>query len=195
MKWLKSHIKESINSEDQSGLIVFLHGLESSSNGEKADFLKANFPNTFIPDLKYKEVDSKILFDSIYNQLVGQNIKLIIGPTLGMASKYELVNKSFKSAKVLEDNDIEFAIMTDHPIITLDTTLVQAALFIKEGLSELAALKALTITAAKLNGIEDRVGSLEPGKDADLVIWDGPIFDIMTRPQMVMINGEVVHQK
>ena len=85
--------------------------------------------------------------------------------------------------------------MTDHPIITLDTTLVQAALFIKEGLSELAALKALTITAAKLNGIEDRVGSLEPGKDADLVIWDGPIFDIMTRPKLVMIDGVVVHKK
>ncbi len=80
--------------------------------------------------------------------------KLIIGPTLGMASKYELVNKSFKSAKVLEDAEIEFAIMTDHPIITLDTTLVQAALFIKEGLSEMKALEALTITAAKLNGMK-----------------------------------------
>lgn len=123
------------------------------------------------------------------------NIKLIIGPTLGMASKYELINKSFKSAKVLEDNGIEFAIMTDHPIITVDTTLVQAALFIKEGLSELEALKALTITSAKLNGIEDRVGSLTPGKDADLVIWDGPVFDIMTRPELVMIDGQIVHQK
>ena len=131
----------------------------------------------------------------IADKMKEENIKLIIGPTLGMASKYELVNKSFKSAKVLEDNDIEFAIMTDHPVITLDTTLVQAALFIKEGLSELAALKALTITAAKLNGIEDRVGSLEPGKDADLVIWDGPIFDIMTRPKLVMIDGVVVHKK
>jgi hypothetical protein len=93
MKWLKSHIKESINSEDQSGLIVFLHGLESSSNGEKADFLKANFPNTFIPDLKYKEVDSKILFDSIYNQLVGQNIKLIIGSSMGGYLGYCLCKK------------------------------------------------------------------------------------------------------
>ena len=93
MKWLKSHIKESINSEDQSGLIVFLHGLESSSNGEKADFLKANFPNTFIPDLKYKEVDPKILFDSIYNQLVGQNIKLIIGSSMGGYLGYCLCKK------------------------------------------------------------------------------------------------------
>ena len=75
-----------------------------------------------------------------------ENVSLIIGPTLGMASKYELINKSFKSAKVMEDAGIEFAIMTDHPVITLDTTLVQAALFIKEGLSEEKALEALTIT-------------------------------------------------
>ena len=93
MKWLKSHIKESINPKDQSGLIVFLHGLESSSNGEKADFLKANFPNTFIPDLKYREVDPKILFDSIYNQLVGQNIKLIIGSSMGGYLGYCLCKK------------------------------------------------------------------------------------------------------
>lgn len=131
----------------------------------------------------------------IPKQIKADNIRLIIGPTLGMASKYELVNKSFTSAKVLEDNEILFSIMTDHPVITLDTTLVQAALFIKEGLSELTALKALTINAAILNGIEDRVGSLEKGKDADIVIWDGPIFDIMTRPELVMIDGNVVHKK
>lgn len=122
-------------------------------------------------------------------------ISVVIGPTLGMASKYELVNKSFKSGKVLEDNDVTFAIMTDHPVITLDTTLVQAALFVKEGLSEQKALEALTITAAKLNGIEDRVGSLEVGKDADIVIWDGPIYDIMTRPLYVIIDGKVVHKQ
>lgn len=131
----------------------------------------------------------------IPKQMKDDNVRLIIGPTLGMASKYELVNKSFKSAKVLEDNDIDFSIMTDHPVITLDTTLVQAALFVKEGLSEHKALEALTIASARLNGIEDRVGSLAPGKDADLVIWDGPLFDIMTRPSLVMIDGEVVHKQ
>ena len=124
-----------------------------------------------------------------------EGVSLIIGPTLGMASKYELVNKTFKSAKILEDAEIEFAIMTDHPVITLDTTLVQTALFVKEGLSEQKALESLTITAAKLNGIEDRVGSLEVGKDADIVIWDGPLFDIMTRPEYVIIDGKIVHKK
>ncbi|MBN2605464.1 MAG: amidohydrolase [Bacilli bacterium] len=131
----------------------------------------------------------------IPEQIKNEGVALIIGPTLGSASKYELVNKSFKSAKVLEDANIEFAIMTDHPVITLDTTLVQAALFIKEGLSEKRALEALTIVPAKLNGIQDRVGSLEVGKDADVVIWGGPIFDIMTSPECVIINGNIVYQK
>ncbi|MFK5883473.1 MAG: amidohydrolase [Candidatus Izemoplasma sp.] len=131
----------------------------------------------------------------IHKQIKESGIKLIIGPTLGMASKYELVNKTFKSAGILAANDITFAIMTDHPVITLDTTLVQAALFIKEGLDPHKALEALTITAAELNGIEDRVGSLEIGKDADIVIWDGEIFDIMTRTEVVIINGKVVHKK
>lgn len=131
----------------------------------------------------------------IPDKLKESGIPAIIGPTLGYASKYELINKSFKSAKVLEDNGIEFAIMTDHPVITLDTTLVQAALFVKEGLSEDMALKALTINAAKINEIDDRVGSLEVGKDADIVIWDGPLFDVMTRPELVVINGKVVHKK
>ncbi len=131
----------------------------------------------------------------IADKIKEENAKLIIGPTLGMASKYELVNKSFKSAKVLEDNNIEFAIMTDHPVITLDTTLVQAALFVKEGLSEERALRALTIDAARLNAIDDRVGSLEVGKDADIVIWDGDLFNIMTRPSLVIIDGKIVHQR
>ncbi len=130
----------------------------------------------------------------IPDQVKESGVPMIIGPTLGMASKYELINKSFKSAKVLEDNAIVFAIMTDHPVITLDTTLVQAALFVKEGLSEYEALKALTITSAIVNGIEERVGSLKPGKDGDVVIWDGPLFDIMTRPSHVIIDGKLVHK-
>ncbi|QMS85494.1 amidohydrolase [Candidatus Xianfuyuplasma coldseepsis] len=148
-----------------------------------------------------KEFDLNVTIDHateaylIPEKMKLENARLILGPTLGYASKYELVNKSFTSAKVLEDHGVEFAIMTDHPVITLDTTLVQAALFIKEGLSEKTALEALTLTSARLNGIDNRVGSLEVGKDADIVVWDGPIFDLMTRPEMVFINGELVHKK
>lgn len=123
------------------------------------------------------------------------NQRVIIGPTLGNKSKYELKEKSFKSAKVLKDNDIEFAIMTDHPVIEQKHTLVQVALFVKEGLDELEGLKAVTINAAKLCNIDDRVGSIKEGKDADIVIWSGHPLDIMTKADIVLLNGEVVVKK
>jgi hypothetical protein len=93
MKWLKSYIKESVSPDHQSGLIVFLHGLESSPTGEKANFLNSNFSNTFIPELRYKEIDPKTLFDTIYNQLVGKNISLIIGSSMGGYLGYCLCKK------------------------------------------------------------------------------------------------------
>lgn len=124
--------------------------------------------------------------------LKANNQKVIIGPTLGNKSKYELKEKSFKSAKVLSDNNIEFAIMTDHPVIEQKHTLIQVALFVKEGLDELEGLKAVTINSAKLCHIDDRVGSIKEGKDADIVIWNKHPLDIMTKPDVVLLNGKVV---
>ena len=127
--------------------------------------------------------------------LKAHNQRVIIGPTLGSKSKYELRNKSFSAAKILSDNGICFAIMTDHPVIHLANALTQVAIFVREGLSELEGFKAVTINAAKINHIEDKVGSIEVGKDADIVIWDGHPFHYLTKTEVVMINGEVVHQK
>ena len=124
--------------------------------------------------------------------LKANNQRVIIGPTLGNKSKYELKEKSFKSAKVLSDNKIEFAIMTDHPVIEQKHTLIQVALFVKEGLDELEGLKAVTINAAKLCHIDDKVGSIKEGKDADIVIWSKHPLDIMTKPDIVLLNGKVV---
>jgi imidazolonepropionase-like amidohydrolase len=131
----------------------------------------------------------------ITDAIKASGVPLILGPTLGHASKYELINKSFESGAVLEKAGITFAIMTDHPVITTESTLIQAALFIKHGLSTHKAMEAITINAARINGIDDRVGSLEQGKDADIVIWDNALFDIMTRPDKVFIEGIIVHEK
>ena len=120
------------------------------------------------------------------------NQKVIIGPILTSKSKYEVKNLSFKSGKVLNDAGIEFAVMTDHPVVEQKHTLVQLALFVKEGLNELDALKAVTINAAKLNHIDDRVGSIKVGKDADIVIWSKHPLDIMNKADVVLLNGEVV---
>ncbi len=121
--------------------------------------------------------------------------KVILGPTLGTGTKYETKHRSFDSAKILAKHGIDFAVMTDHPVISLESIMIQLALFVKAGLDRKKALEAITINAAKLNGIEDRVGSLTAGKDADIVIWDGDIFDIMTRPESVYIEGALVAKK
>ncbi|MDD3122571.1 MAG: amidohydrolase [Candidatus Izemoplasmatales bacterium] len=121
--------------------------------------------------------------------------KVIIGPTLGSKSKYELRNKSFSAAKVLFDQGIDFAIMTDHPVIPLENTLTQVGLFVKEGLLELDAFKAVTINAARLNHIDHLVGSIEVGKDADIVIWDGHPLHYLTKTSFVIVNGQVVYKK
>lgn len=123
------------------------------------------------------------------------NIKLIIGPTLGSKTKYELRNKTFKAAKVLKDNNIEFAIMTDHPVIHSANALTQVGLFVREGLSELDGLKAVTISAAKINNIDDRVGSIEVGKDADIVIWDNHPLHYLTKTLYVLVNGKIAYKR
>lgn len=131
----------------------------------------------------------------IVELLKANNQSVIIGPTLGSKTKYELRNKSFRSAKVLFDNRITFAIMTDHPVIHLANSLTQVGLFVREGLPELEGFRSVTINAAKVNGIDDRVGSIEPGKDADIVVWDGHPFHYLTRPDYVFVNGELAFSK
>lgn len=123
------------------------------------------------------------------------NISLIIGPTLGSKSKYELRNKTFESGKILSEAGIEFAIMTDHPVIHLSNALTQLGIFVREGLDELEAFKSVTIDAAKINKVDNRVGSIEEGKDADIVIWDGHPLHYLTKTEKVFINGKIVHSK
>ncbi len=127
----------------------------------------------------------------IAETLAAKNVRCILGPTLGTRTKIELKDKSFESGRVLKEHGVEFAIMTDHPVLPLENSLTQAALFVKAGLSELDTLKALTIKAAEITGISDRVGSIEIGKDADIVIWSGDPFHYMTTAKTVIVNGKV----
>ena len=127
----------------------------------------------------------------ICDTLKENNIGVIIGPTLGNKSKYELKEKSFVSGKVLYENGVNFAIMTDHPVIEQKHTLIQVALFVKEGLPEIEGLKAVTINAAKLCKIDKYVGSIKVGKHADIVIWNKHPLDIMCKADVVILNGNI----
>ncbi len=120
-------------------------------------------------------------------------VKLVIGPVVCERSKIELKHLNIEAAKVLYDNGIEFAIMTDHPVIPIQYLLLSAALCAKAGLPDEEALKAITIYAAKACNIQDRVGSLEVSKDADIVVFSGDPLDIRSKVLLTVIDGEIVY--
>ncbi|NLC69633.1 MAG: amidohydrolase [Clostridiaceae bacterium] len=127
--------------------------------------------------------------------LIKEGIPAIIGPFLTDRSKVELKNLSVKTPGILSKAGIKVAIMTDHPVIPVQNLWLCAAMAVREGMEEEEALKAITINAAEITGIADRVGSLEPGKDADIVIFNGHPFDIKTRVVTTIINGEVIYKE
>ena len=133
--------------------------------------------------------------DLIKKSVQEQGMGVIVGPLLSDRSKVELKNLSFKAPKILYDNGIEFAMMTDHPVIPEQYLPVCAALAVREGLPEDVALKAITINAARIVGIDDRVGSLEVGKDADIAVFSGHPLDFRSRCVLTLINGAKVHSE
>jgi len=122
------------------------------------------------------------------------NISVIIGPTLVSKSKVELKNLTFKTPGLLSNNGVKIAIMTDHPCIPVQYLPICAALSVKNGMDEFEALKAITINAAEILGISDRVGSIEVGKDADIVVYNKHPFEYDTHTKMVMINGKIIYK-
>jgi imidazolonepropionase-like amidohydrolase len=110
-----------------------------------------------------------------------------------MRSKIELKNLSFENAGKLSKNGILVALMTDHPVIPIQYLVLCAALSVKEGMEEYEALKAITINPAKILGIDNRVGSIEKGKDADIVIINGHPFDTFSNIERVLVDGEIAY--
>jgi imidazolonepropionase-like amidohydrolase len=96
---------------------------------------------------------------------------------------------------LFEKAGIKFSIHSDAPIVSAADLLLYAKQAVKYGLSEETALRSVTLSAAEILGIEDRVGSIEPGKDADLVIMDGEPLEIMTHVESILIDGKIVFQK
>ncbi len=128
----------------------------------------------------------------IVDFLLEENAKVIVGPLLSDRSKVELRNMTFKAPGILSKAGVKVAMATDHPVIPQQYLPVCAAIAVKEGMDEMEALKSITINAAEITGIADRVGSLEPGKDADVVVYDGHPLDIRSKTVWVFINGHAV---
>lgn len=122
-------------------------------------------------------------------------VSVAVGPTMTSRSKVELENRGWHTLPVFAEAGIPFAITTDHPIVTIENLITSAIMAVKHGLDESLAMKAITYQAAKHLGIEDQVGSIEPGKDGDIVIWSGDPFDLRNSVEKTIIGGKVVYEK
>jgi imidazolonepropionase-like amidohydrolase len=129
----------------------------------------------------------------IADQLAGaKEYMLAVGPTMTHASKFELQNKTFETPGILAKKGCHVSIITDSPVIEQEYLPLCAGLAVKSGMDPFDALKAITINAAEHVGIADRVGSIEVGKDADIVIENGSCFDSMSEIEAVLIDGKRV---
>ncbi len=128
----------------------------------------------------------------IAEELAGENVPVAIGPSLTSASKFELRNKTFDTPGILSKAGLQVSIITDHDVIPEEYLPLCAGLAIKHGMDPFAALQAITINPARHGGIEDRVGSIEVGKDADLVLCENSPFEVDPKIHAVFINGRKV---
>ena len=120
------------------------------------------------------------------------NVPMAVGPSLTFASKFELQNKSWATPGVLAKAGCHVSIITDNSVIPQQYLPLCAGMAVKAGMDPFDALRAITLNAAEHIGVADRVGSLEVGKDADVVITDGSPFEVMTEVRAVFIDGEMI---
>jgi imidazolonepropionase-like amidohydrolase len=126
--------------------------------------------------------------------IAARNIPVIIGPLFTSRSKVELRNRSLANPGRLDAAGVTIAITTDHPVVPISFLIHQATLAVKEGLDPAAALRAVTINPARIIGVADRLGSIEPGKDADLCVWSGDPLDVMSRVERAFVDGTQVYE-
>lgn len=130
--------------------------------------------------------------------LIAEEIKesgfpAIVGPDMASRNKIEVQNMAFKTAGILNNAGICTAITTDHPVSMIQFLPICAGLAVKSGLSEEEGLRSITINAAKICGVADRVGSLEVGKDGDAAIFDGNPMEVFSKTLCTIIEEKIVY--
>jgi len=131
----------------------------------------------------------------IADELAEEGLCAFVGPTLGSKRKIELMHKSFTTPGILHEAGVNVSIITDAPVIPLQHLSMCAGLAVSSGLDMEEGWRAITINPANATGIGDRVGSLEPGKDADVVIWTAdPMTTVGAEAWMTIVDGEIVYE-
>jgi imidazolonepropionase-like amidohydrolase len=127
----------------------------------------------------------------VADELAEHGVVVVVGPLM---ITYDDDGKLVNLADFLVKRGVEVNIMTDADVVQEQFLRYQAAIAVKYGMDPAEALKAITINPAKLTGLEKRIGSIEVGKDADLVVFSGDPFDIQSRTLKVMIDGKIVFE-
>lgn len=130
----------------------------------------------------------------IAEELAAEGYPAIVGPDLASRNKIEVQNMAFKTVGILNRAGLLTAITTDHPVSLIASLPLCAGLAVKAGLPLEEGYRAITINAAKICGVADRVGSLEVGKDADVAIFTGNPMEVFTETLYTIIDGNVVYE-
>lgn len=129
----------------------------------------------------------------IVDEIKASGFPVIVGTDLTPRSKLEVQNMNFKTNKILQEAGVLFAITTDHPVALIQYLPLCAGLAVKQGLPLEEGLKAITIYPARICRVDDRVGSLKKGKDADIAIFSGNPMEIFTKTLYTIIDGEIIY--
>lgn len=146
-----------------------------------------------------KEFDLRMTIDHgteshlIVDEVKASGFPVIVGPDLTSRSKPEVQNMNFKTNRILQEHGVLFSIMTDHPVSMIQYLPLCAGLAVKQGLPMEEGLKAITINAAHICGVEDKLGSLREGKHADIAVFSGNPMEVFTETLYTIIDGDIVY--
>ncbi len=125
--------------------------------------------------------------------LAEKGVPVLYGPLIVSRSKVEVRDRSLRAPGILDRAGVPVSIITDHPVVPIEYLITQVALAVREGMDRDAGLRAVTLNPAAVLGVDNRVGSLTVGKDADVVLWSGDPLDLQSRVLRTYVDGAEVY--
>lgn len=131
----------------------------------------------------------------IVDELVKRDIPCVVGPTFGNRGKVEVAERSYLTPGILERAGLTVALTTDASVMAIDFLRTSASLSLRAGMTQAGALRAITLNPAKVLGLENRIGSLEVGKDADFVIMSEYPLELTSVVLQTYVSGELGYDR